>query len=116
MALENFASGSERKSCQYQCQSAWMDIVFHPGREAAGLRGPYNRVIRHFVGLAPRAHDEGVVEGDHGDDVDPLLLELGQVLDISWQVVDRAGGRKGSYQSESDTHNWRCQWQPTERL
>lgn len=97
MALENFASGSERKSCGYQCQQ----------EESSSSRGEaaeqsYNRVIHHFVGFAPGAHDEGIIEGDNGNDIDPLLLELGQVLDISGQVVDRAGGSKSSYHSESD--------------
>ena len=40
----------------------------------------------------PAAEDEGVVHGDHGNDIDTLGLESVEVLEVGWKVVNVASG------------------------
>ena len=49
---------------------------------------------------APGAHDEGVVDGDAPDLVDPARLELVEVLQVARDVLGRAGGRERAGQAE----------------
>jgi hypothetical protein len=56
----------------------------------------HNFVVLDLVGLAPGAHDKGIVKGEHGDNVDSLLAELRQVLDVARHVVDGASGGEGT--------------------
>ena len=86
--LENLASGSERNSC----------FRYESWPYNAGLGCTYNLVVAHFVGLSPGAHYVGIVKRDHGNNVHSLLTELGQVLDVSGNVADRAGWCESTYQ------------------
>lgn len=55
------------------------------------------RILTHdvvpadLVRLAPRAHDEGVVESQDSDNIHAFLPELRQVLDVSRHVVHGTG-------------------------
>lgn len=51
-------------------------------------------LVVNFEVLLPRAHDEGVVDGNAGNGVDALGLELGGLLHESWEVLLRASGGK----------------------
>lgn len=85
MLSENLASGSERNSCGNQYIA--IRCLCEPPR-----KNTYNIVIFHLIGLSPGAHDEGVIRCDDSDNLDALFLQLGQVLDVSGNVVDGAGG------------------------
>src|SRR5262249_50298090 len=50
--------------------------------------------------LAPRAHDEGVVDGDAPHFVDALGLQLVDVGHVARHVLGRAGGRERAGQAE----------------
>jgi hypothetical protein len=64
----------------------------------------YNVITGNTVGLAPGAHDVGIVVGQDGDDIDTLGAELGELLDVLGDVVGRANGGEGTYR-DCD-----CQW------
>lgn len=51
------------------------------------MMGYTDDLILDTVDLAPCAHDEGVVECKDSNNVDALLAELGEVLDVSGDVV-----------------------------
>lgn len=75
------------------------------GRSSGGEREgnlAHHIVISHAVGLAPRGHDEGVVEGDDDDLVDALLLEGVAVVEVRGQVGGLAGGREGAGDGDED--------------
>lgn len=76
------------------------------GGEGLGQAGvgekAYNGIILDAVSLSPRAHDPGVVEGDHGDDVDAFALERGLVLDVAGEVLSAAAGGEGAGDGEED--------------
>lgn len=59
--------------------------------------GSYNVISLHAVGLAPGAHDEGIVVGENGDLVDSLLAELGEFLDVLGDVVGGADRCESTY-------------------
>lgn len=48
------------------------------------------------VRLAPCTHDEGVVVGDHSDDVDAFRLDGRKVLDVAWQMLHRTTRCEGT--------------------
>lgn len=52
--------------------------------------------------LLPRAHDEGVVDGDAGDGVDTLGLELGGLLHEPGKMFLGAGGGERARHGEQD--------------
>lgn len=54
----------------------------------------YNVVSLDTVRFTPCAHHEGIVGSDNGNNVNTLLLELGQFLDIAREVVYRASWRE----------------------
>lgn len=56
----------------------------------------YNVITGNAVGLAPGAHDIGIVVGQDGDNVDTLGAELGELLDVLGDVVGRANGGEGT--------------------
>jgi hypothetical protein len=56
----------------------------------------YNVIAGNTVGLAPGAHDVGIVVGEDGDLVDTLLAELGELLDVLRDVVGGADGSEGT--------------------
>ena len=85
MLPENLASGSERNSCNNQYIA--IQSFYRPSREDT-----YNVIALDLVSLSPGAHDEGVIRCDDSNDLDALFLQLGQVLDVSGNVVDGAGG------------------------
>lgn len=58
--------------------------------------GTYNVVTGDTVGLAPSAHDVGIVVGKDGNLVDTLLAELGELLDVLGDVVGGADGSEGT--------------------
>lgn len=57
----------------------------------------YNVVASDLVGLAPGAHDVGIVVGQDGDNVDTLLTELGESLDVAGDVSGRADGSESTW-------------------
>lgn len=57
----------------------------------------YNIITGDTVGLAPGAHDVGIVVGQDGDDIDTLGAELGELLDVLGDVVGRANGGEGTW-------------------
>lgn len=57
----------------------------------------YNVITGDTVGLAPGAHDVGIVVGQDGDDINTLGAELGELLDVLGDVVGRANGGEGAY-------------------
>lgn len=50
----------------------------------------YDVVVLDTVGLAPGAHDVGIVVGQNGDLVDTLGAELRELLDVLGNVVGGA--------------------------
>jgi hypothetical protein len=68
-------------------------------------RSSYNIIPPDMVGLAPGAHDEGIVRRGDRDDVDALLSEVGEVLDVAGHVVDGAGGREGACRVQLSAEN-----------
>ena len=106
MLLENLASGSERKS---YFESIWVR------KREAGCGVSYD-VIADAVRLAPGAHDEGIIEGKDGDDVNALLAEVGEVLDVSGDVIHGAGGGEGAwYPALAGAWGWRVGMELTHR-
>lgn len=71
-------------------------LVTDRTRYSNGAVGTHDFVSAHLVGLAPGAHHEGVIESHDGNNVNTLCAELGQVLNISWHVVDGAGRGKST--------------------
>lgn len=61
-----------------------------------------NVIVLDVVGLAPGAHDEGIVVGEDGNDIDTLLADLGQLLGVFGDVVGGAHGSECTGQSEED--------------
>ena len=45
-----------------------------------------------MIGLSPGTHHIRVIGSDAGDDVDSLLLQLGQIGDIAREMLARATG------------------------
>ena len=62
----------------------------------------YNRIVVDPVRLAPRRHDEGVVEGDEDDGVHALGLELVQVGQVRGDVLFLAGRGEGAGDGDQD--------------
>jgi hypothetical protein len=83
MLLENWASGSERNSYIRNKLAIAHKVLTRSG-------GTHDFVSADLIGLAPGAHDEGVVESHNGHNVHTLSTELRQILDISGHVVHRA--------------------------
>jgi hypothetical protein len=71
-------------------------------KKAQEWRQSYNIVILDVIGLAPRAHDEGVVEGNAGNDIDALALQLGQILDEARKMLGGASGGEGARHGEQN--------------
>lgn len=61
----------------------------------------YNVVAGNTVGLAPGAHDVGIVVGQDGDLVNTLGAELGELGNVLGDVVGGANG------GESTCRRWR---------
>lgn len=61
----------------------------------------HNLITLYFVGLAPGAHHERVIECNHCDDIHTLLSELRQVLDVAGHVVHGAGRGKSPWQDRA---------------
>lgn len=75
----------------------------------------YNVVAGDTVGLAPGAHDVGVVVGQDGNDVDALGAQLRKLLDVLGDVVGGADGGEGTCRAgwrsvreawDGDGYNW----------
>lgn len=62
----------------------------------------YNVITGDLVGLAPGAHDIGIVVGKDGNNVDTLGTELGKLLNVLGNVTGRADGGEGTGESEED--------------
>lgn len=74
-----------------------------PGRELAILVGKKEEaVVVDAVSLSPGGHDEWVVAGDDGNDVDALSLQLVELLDVVWDVLGGAGWGEGAWEGEED--------------
>src|SRR3546814_17479535 len=67
-------------------------------RELAVAVGEHRHLAFSLVGLAPRAHDEGVVDRGARDLVDALGPERVGLVQIARQVLGRAGRREGAGQ------------------
>jgi hypothetical protein len=66
-------------------------------RSVGGGEGKaYNVITGDAVGLAPGAHDVGIVVGQDSDDVDTLGADLRELLDVLGNVVGRADGGEGT--------------------
>ena len=59
-------------------------------------------IVLDTVGLAPGTHDVGIIDGNDGDDIDALGLELGKLLNVLGHVSGRADGGKGTWEVQSD--------------
>lgn len=70
----------------------------------------YNVITGDAVGLAPGAHDVGIVVGQDGDDIDTLGAELGELLDVLGDVVGRADGGEGTCSEERVAVSKRDHW------
>jgi hypothetical protein len=53
--------------------------------------------IPHSVHLAPCAHNKRIIESKDSNNIDTLLLQLGEVLDVSGNVVGGASGGKSTW-------------------
>ena len=62
----------------------------------------YNVIVLDAVGLAPGAHDEGIVVGQDGNNVNTLLTDLRELLLVLGDVVGRADGSEGTGEGEED--------------
>ena len=62
----------------------------------------YDVVVLDTVGLAPGAHDEGIVVGEDGNDVNTLLADLGEALQVLGDVASRADGGESTGEGEED--------------
>ena len=67
------------------------NITISPGRI-----NTYNVVVLDTVGLAPGAHDEWVVDGKDGNDIDTLGLEFRELLDVLGDVSGRTDRGEGT--------------------
>lgn len=65
-------------------------------------QGTYDVITSDLVGLAPGAHDIGIVVGKDGNDVDTLGAELRELLEVLGDVAGRADGGEGTGESEDD--------------
>lgn len=62
----------------------------------------YNVIVLDAVGLTPGAHDEGIVVGQDGNNVNTLLTDLRELLLVLGDVVGRADGSEGTGEGEED--------------
>lgn len=72
------------------------------GELGLGVGEEENVVVGDLVGLTPGAHNESIVVGKDGNNVDTLLAELGELLDVLGDVVGRADGGEGTGEGEED--------------
>ena len=86
---------------------AYIDI--NRERESESTKGvrdkkgkAYNRIVVDAVRLAPRRHDEGVVEGDEDDGIHALGLEFVQVGQVRGDVLFLAGRGEGAGDGDQD--------------
>src|SRR3546814_783720 len=82
----------------YVCSSYLRSVHLQPDglRELAVAVGEHRHLAFSLVGLAPRAHDEGVVDRGARDLVDALGPERVGLVQIARQVLGRAGRREGA--------------------
>ena len=57
----------------------------------------YNIIPLDTVGFAPGTHDKRVVESNDCNNIDAFRLNLGEILDIAWQMLYRATWGESSY-------------------
>jgi hypothetical protein len=50
----------------------------------------YDIVILDVIGFTPRAHDEGIIECNAGNDIDTFALQRRQILDETRKMFGRA--------------------------
>jgi hypothetical protein len=67
------------------------------GRE---IGGTYDIITLNTIGLSPCTHHPCVVERNHSYDIHAFGLELGEVLDVAWEMLDGAAGGEGAWDSE----------------
>lgn len=67
-----------------------------------GVGEEENVVVGDLVGLTPGAHDEGIVVGKDGNNVDTLLADLRELLNVLGDVVGGADGGEGTGEGEED--------------
>lgn len=72
-------------------------VINRRGREKT-----YDVVVLDTVGLAPGAHDVGIVVGEDGNNVDTLGVDLGQTLKVLGDVTSGADGSEGTGEGEED--------------
>src|SRR3546814_19034926 len=82
----------------YVCSSYLRSVHLQPDglRELAVAVGEHRHLAFSLVGLAPRAHDEGVVDRGARDLVDALGPERVGLVQIARQALGRAGRRDGA--------------------
>lgn len=66
------------------------------GELGLGVRQEENIVASDGVGLAPGAHDVGIVVGENGDNINTLGPQGREVLNVSGDVGGRADGGEGT--------------------
>lgn len=98
MLLENLASGSDRKSCRRISIIGLKDKREKKKRR----RDSYNVIVGDLVGLAPGAHDVGIVVGKDGNNVDTLGADLRELLNVLGDVASRADGGESTGEGEED--------------
>ena len=64
--------------------------------------GTYNIIASNTVGLAPGAHDVGIVVSEDSNGVDTLGTELRELLNVLGDVTGRADGGEGTGEGEDD--------------
>ena len=71
-------------------------------RNREGREGTYEVVVLDTVGLAPGAHDVGIVVSKDGNNVDTLSADLGKTLEVLGDVTGGADGGEGTGEGEED--------------
>lgn len=72
------------------------------GELGLGVGEEEDVVVGDLVGLTPGAHDEGIVVGKDGNNVDTLLADLRELFNVLGDVVGRADGSEGTGKGEED--------------
>src|SRR4051812_1811511 len=73
------------------------------GTKAQGYLSTHDIVVLDPIGLAPGAHDKGVIESQDGHEIDLLALDFVQLLNVTWQMTHRAAwGERSGHGEEYD--------------
>lgn len=79
----------------------WVGQVGVYGGGVSSCVETYN-FLSDAVGLAPGAHDPGIVHGNASNDVDSLGLQLWQIINESRKVASAAARCEGTWNGEEN--------------